>query len=113
MPTTEDSRNGEGLVRLTRLFIDRDLEVWPEFRAALIGGSLAPGENRVDSDVDCIFVFDQLDERVVPAEFVWVPQTGSYHSIFEVEASDVGGVQIDAWRVSTEEFRSTTWQPPS
>ena len=109
MPTTEDSRNGEELVRLTRLFIERELEVWPEFRAALIVGSIAHGENRVDSDVDCIFVFDQLDERVVPAEFVWIPQTGSYHSIFEVEASDVGGVQIDAWRVSTGEFRGGDW----
>lgn len=96
-------------MRLTRLFIERELKVWPEFRAALIVGSIAHGENRVDSDVDCIFVFDQLDERVVPAEFVWVPQTGAYHSIFEVEASDVGGVQIDAWRVSTEEFRRSEW----
>jgi len=109
MPATEDSRNGEELVRLIRLFIEHELEVWPEFRAALIVGSIAHGENRVDSDVDCIFVFDQLDERLVPAEFVWVPQTGSYHSIFEVEASDMGGVQIDAWRVSTEEFRSGEW----
>jgi hypothetical protein len=109
MPTAEDSRNGEELVRLTRLFVERELEAWPEFRAALIVGSIAHAENRVDSDVDCIFVFDQLDERVVPAEFVWVPQTGSYHTIFEVEAADVGGVQIDAWRVSTAEFRSGEW----
>ncbi len=103
------SRNGEELVRLTRLFIERELEVWPEFRAAMIVGSIAHGENRGDSDVDCIFVFDQVDERMVPAEFVWVPRTGSYHSIFEVEASVVAGVQIDAWRVSTEDFRSGEW----
>ncbi len=109
MPTTENSRNGEELLRLTRLFIERELEVWPEFRAALIVGSVAHRENRPDSDVDCIFVFDRVDERVVPAEFVWVPQTGSYHSISEVEASDVGGVQMDAWRVSTEEFSSSEW----
>ena len=95
---------------LTRLFIERELEPWPEFVAALIVGSVAHGEARPDSDVDCILVFDPPDERVVPAEFVWIPTDGSYHTISEVETSEVGVVQIDAKRVSLGEFRTREWE---
>ncbi len=98
------------LIRLARLFVERELDPWPEFVAALIVGSVAHGEARPDSDVDCILVFDPLDERIVPAEFVWIPETDSCHTIFEVEASEVGGVQIDAKRMSLEEFRTREWE---
>lgn len=98
------------LIHLARLFVERGLEPWPEFVAALIVGSVAHGEARPDSDVDCILVFDPLDERIVPAEFVWIPATGSYHTIFEVGASEVGGIQIDAKRVSLGELRTHEWE---
>ena len=96
-------------IELMREFVDRKLRVWPEFVAALIVGSIAHGEARSDSDVDCVLVFDKLDEAIVPAEFVWVPATDSYHTIFEVEASDVGGIQIDAKRVALDDFRHLEW----
>jgi len=96
-------------VELMREFVHRKLEVWPEFVAALVVGSIAHGEARSDSDVDCVLVFDKLDEAIVPAEFVWIPATDSCHTIFEVEASDVGGIQIDAKRVALDDFRHQEW----
>jgi hypothetical protein len=98
------------LLLLARLFVERKLEVWPAFRAALVVGSVAHGEARTDSDVDCILVFSPLDERIVPAEFVWVPATDTFHTIFEVDAAAVGGVQIDARRVALEEWRDQEWE---
>lgn len=101
--------HGNSQIELMRRFVHRKLEGWPEFVAVLIVGSIAHGEARSDSDVDCVLVFDKLDEAIVPAEFVWVPATDSYHTIFEVEASDVGGIQIDAKRVGLDDFRRQEW----
>ena len=106
---TDDATRVNSRIELMRLFVHRKLEVWPEFVAALIVGSVAHGEARSDSDVDCVLVFERLDEAIVPAEFVWVPATDSYHTIFEVEASDVGGIQIDAQRVTLDDFRGQEW----
>jgi len=106
---TEDAATFNSKIELMRQFVHRKLEVWPELVAALIVGSVAHGEARPDSDVDCILVFDEISEAIVPAEFVWVPATDSYHTIFEVEASDVGGIQIDAKRVALDDFRHQEW----
>jgi predicted nucleotidyltransferase len=96
-------------IELMHQFVHRKLDVWPEFVAALIVGSVAHGEARSDSDVDCVLVFDKLGEAIVPAEFVWVPATDAYHTIFEVEATEVGGIQIDAKRVALDELRREEW----
>lgn len=106
---TDDAKRVHSQLALMRRFVHRKPEVWPEFVAALVVGSVAHGEERSDSDVDCVLVFDRLDEAIVPAEFVWVPATDSYHTIFEVEASDVGGIQIDAKRVALDDFRRQEW----
>jgi predicted nucleotidyltransferase len=106
---TEVAMGVNSQVDLMRRFVRCKLEVWPEFVAALIVGSVAHGEARPDSDVDCVLVFDKLDEAIVPAEFVWVPATDAYHTIFEVEASDVGGIQIDAKRVALDDLRRQEW----
>jgi predicted nucleotidyltransferase len=100
------------LIRLTRLFVERKLEPWPEFLAALVVGSVANGEGRPDSDVDCIFIFRRLDERVVPAEFVWQPETDKFFTIFDAEADQIGAVQIDAGskRVALDEFLAADWE---
>ncbi len=95
---------------LMRQFVERNLEPWSEFQAALVVGSVAHGEARVDSDVDCIFLFDPLDERIVPAEFVWSPTTDTYSTIFEVDALAVGGIGIDSHRMSVAEFFSSEWE---
>jgi hypothetical protein len=105
----EGAAKVDSQIELMREFVHRKLEVWPEFVAALIVGSIAHGEARSDSDVDCVLVFDRMDEAIVPAEFVWVPATDAYHTIFEVEASDVGGIQIDAKRIALDDVWRQEW----
>lgn len=105
----EGSMTAEAQIELMRQFVHRRLEPWPEFVAALIVGSVAHGEGRPDSDVDCVLVFDALNEAIVPAEFVWVPDTDTYHTIFEVDAVEAGGLQIDAKRVALDDFLHREW----
>lgn len=97
------------LTEMIRLFVRRKLEPYPEFSAALIIGSVAHGEARADSDVDCVFVFDNVDERLIPAEFVWVPSTDTYYSIFAAEGAMADGVQVDAKRTSIAQFAEGDW----
>ena len=96
-------------LRIMRNFVERKLTIWPEFTAALVVGSVATGEARSDSDVDCILIFDKFNEGIVPAEFVWNPSTDTFHTIFDVEATDVGGVQVDANRVELSNFLNQEW----
>lgn len=86
-------------VDLARTFVERKLVPWPTFEAALIIGSIGHDEDRPDSDVDMVLLFDPLDLRIVPGEFVWTPADDQFHTI-RIEASDIGGVQIDAKRLS-------------
>lgn len=88
-------------INLARTFVERKLVPWPTLEAALIIGSIGHDEDRPDSDVDMVLLFDPLDLRIVPGEFVWTPADDQFHTIW-VEASDVGGVQIDAKRLSVE-----------
>jgi hypothetical protein len=57
-------------------------------------GSIATGRARPDSDIDAFVFLDPLDLFVVPAEFIWRPSDGTFHSIF----SDIEGVQFDFMR---------------
>lgn len=97
------------LIEMIRLFVRRKLEPYPEFSAAIIIGSVAHGEARADSDVDCVFVFDTVDERLIPAEFVWVPSTDAYYSIFAADEAMAEGVQVDAQRISVAQFAKGAW----
>lgn len=105
----EDGIRVDSQLEAMQQFVHRKLKPWPEFVGALVVGSIAHGEARPDSDVDCVLVFDPLNEGIVPAEFVWVPETDAFHTIFEVEASEVGGIQIDAKRMSLEDIRTLEW----
>jgi hypothetical protein len=99
----------ESQLTMMQEFVRRKLEPWPQFVGALVLGSVAHGEGRSDSDLDCVLVFDPMDEGIVPAEFVWEPGSDTFHTIFEVDAVDVGGVQIDAKRMSLADFRTLGW----
>ncbi|HWQ15362.1 MAG TPA: nucleotidyltransferase domain-containing protein [Roseiflexaceae bacterium] len=76
-------------------FIDRALAPYPAVRAVVGIGSIAAGTARPDSDIDALVFFDPLDLYIVPAEFIWRPQDGTFHSIF----SDVAGVELDLERL--------------
>lgn len=96
---------------LFELLVDRHLVPVPSFVGAVVIGSRVHDEHRADSDVDCVLIFEDVDERVIPGEFVWVPDDDSFHSIFEVEADEVGGAQVDAIgrRVGWVEFSEEPW----
>jgi hypothetical protein len=98
-------------IDLARRFVEDKLAPWAQFEAALVTGSFGHGEARDDSDVDMVLVFDPLDVRIVPGEFAWIPDSAEeFHPIVgpaAVEAREVGGVQIDAKRVSISYLESS------
>jgi hypothetical protein len=105
-----DRRMAHESVELARRFVEEKLVPYPQFEAALVTGSFGHGEARDDSDVDMVLVFDPLDVRIVPGEFAWVPGGAEeFHPVVgpaAVEARDVGGVQIDAKRISIADLDS-------
>ena len=100
----------ERTTALLDVFIERHLLPVDSFVGAVLLGSRAHGEARPSSDVDVIFIFEEVDERVVPGEFVWVPEDDSFHSIFEHGVDRTSALQIDAVnrRLSWREF-DTDW----
>src|SRR5262245_880493 len=85
-------------------FITRVLAPHPAVRSVVGIGSIATGSARPDSDIDAFVFFDPLDLFVVPAEFIWRPSDGTFHSIFH----DVEGVQFDFTRCDL-----ARWADPS
>jgi len=64
-------------------FVDRFLKPEPALRAVVGVGSIAFGTMRPDSDIDAVLFWDPIEHYIVPSEFVWVPESNTYHSIFE------------------------------
>lgn len=104
---------------LFELLVERHLEPFPGFVGAVLVGSRVHDEHRETSDVDCLLIFEEVDvadrvagERIIPGEFVWVPDDDSFHSIFEIDAAAAGGVQVDAIgrRLSWREFSTGEWK---
>jgi hypothetical protein len=97
-------------IDLARRFVDMKLAPWPQFEGAMVTGSFGHGEAREESDVDMVLVFDPLDVRIVPGEFAWSPE--HEYEFFPVvgpsavEAREIGGIQIDAKRMSIHDLES-------
>lgn len=91
--------------------IERHLLPVDSFIGAILVGSRAHGEARPSSDVDLVLIFEEVDERVIPGEFVWVPDDDSFHSIFEHGIDRSSAIQVDAVgrRLSWREFSETEW----
>lgn len=100
------------VIDLLARFVKLNLEEFTSFKAALIVGSHAYNEARDNSDVDCIFLFDKVDYRLVPAEFVWSLKDNAIYSTEEKEAEEVDGIQIDAKRLGLDEFLTSEWSDP-
>jgi hypothetical protein len=87
-------------------FIEREMVREPSVQGVVGIGSIASGLARPDSDIDAILLMDPHDLYAVPAEFVWRPSDGTYHSIFvEVEGACV---QFDFARLDLAQ-----WADPS
>jgi hypothetical protein len=90
-------------------FIERELKPVAAVQAVIGIGSIATGQMRTDSDIDGVVFFDPLDYYIVPAEFIWRPSDGTFHSIFsedpEKQADDI---QLDLLRLDWR-----TWSDPA
>lgn len=102
-PATEEKRN-----QLKR-FIEQVLEPEPAVMGVVGIGSLASGHMRPDSDIDAVVFLDPFDLYIVPAESVWRPETGSFHSIFE---DGVEGVQLDFTRLAWQQWSDPAFEWP-
>ncbi|MGB3713043.1 MAG: nucleotidyltransferase domain-containing protein [Candidatus Promineifilaceae bacterium] len=93
-PATEAKRND------LLSFIERVLQPEPSVQAVIGIGSIATGHSRPGSDIDIVVFFDPMDWYIIPAEFIWRPLDGSYHSIF-TEDEDVRqeGIALDCRRL--------------
>jgi hypothetical protein len=101
-PATEEKR--------TELlsFIEHVLRPETSVQAVIGIGSIATGHSRPESDIDVAIFFDPMDWYIVPAEFIWRPIDGSYHSIFEEdEVIRQEGFSLDCLRL---DFR--LWSAP-
>ena len=84
-------------------FIDRFLKLEPALRAVVGVGSIAFGTMRPDSDIDALLFWDPIDRYVVPAEFVWIPESNTYHSIFAPDLPETG-IQFDFQHFDLQEW---------
>jgi hypothetical protein len=89
-------------------FIERELVPEPAVQAVIGIGSIASGLAQPDSDIDAIVFLDPFDWYIVPAEFIWRPSDGSFHSIFSSEPELEEDIQFDFAR-----FDLVQWADPS
>jgi predicted nucleotidyltransferase len=82
-------------------FVERVVQPIAAVQGIVAIGSLAAGTARPDSDIDLIAFLDPFDPYALPAEAIWRPDDGSYHSIFR----EIEGLQIDIQRLDLAEWR--------
>jgi hypothetical protein len=106
-PATEVKRNE----LLT--FIERELKPVTAVQAVIGIGSIATGRMRPDSDIDAVVFFDPFDYYIVPAEFIWRPSDGTFHSIFSHDPEvQEGGIQLDLLRLDWRTWANTAFSWP-
>jgi hypothetical protein len=94
-------------------FIRQVLEPQPEVQAVLAVGSIATGLARPDSDLDAILFLDPYDPYVVPAEFLWNPVDGTFHSHLTGEDTlQREGLQFDFVRCDLRKWADPAFSCP-
>jgi hypothetical protein len=94
-------------------FIERVLEPEPSVQAVVGIGSIATGRMQSHSDIDVAVFFDPMDWHVIPAEFIWRPSDGSYHSIFIVdEEVRQDGIDLDCLRLDLQTWCAADYEWP-
>jgi hypothetical protein len=102
-PATEEKRNQ------LKLFIDRVLESEPAVQGVIGIGSMATGHMHPDSDIDAVIFLDPLELYIAPAEAIWRPETGSFHSILE---DGVRGIRFDFTRLAWQQWSDPEFEWP-
>lgn len=86
-------------------FIERNLAPEAAIQGVVGIGSIATGQMRPGSDIDAVIFFDPYDPYIVPAEAIWLPADGSFHSIFSKETRvQESGIQLDFTRCALDEW---------
>lgn len=89
--------------------IDRLLKPNPAVEAVIGIGSIATGSMRQDSDIDAIVLFQRYDPYIIPAEFIWMPEGNSFHSIFSRDPN----VQDHGWQFDFARRQLDEWRDPT
>lgn len=94
-------------------FIGRVVKPEPAVQAVIGIGSIATGRIGPDSDIDIVVFFDPMDLYIIPAEFIWRPADGSYHSIF-VDDDEVRdeGIELDCLRLDLNRWADPEYDWP-
>jgi len=102
-PNTEEKR------QQLLAFVERVLEPEPAVQAVVAIGSIVNDLARPDSDIDAFVFFDPMDWYIIPAEFIWHPRDGTFHSIFiEDRRVKEEGISLDCQRLDLRK-----WSDPS
>jgi hypothetical protein len=106
-PATEEKR------KELLSFIERVLQPEPAVQAVIGIGSIATGYMRPESDIDVVVFFDPMDWYIIPAEFIWRPVDGSYHSIF-IEDEEIlkEGIGLDCLRLDLSFWGDPVYEWP-
>ncbi|MBV7328247.1 nucleotidyltransferase domain-containing protein [Chloroflexi bacterium TSY] len=106
-PTPSSIQKRQQLVDFTERYLKPEAAI----QAVIAVGSIATGTARPDSDIDAILFLDPLDYYIVPSESVWMPETGTFHSIFDKDAdSQYGGIQFDFMRFDLEQWSDPNYE---
>ncbi len=94
-------------------FIRRVLEPEPAVKAVVGIGSIATGQMGPDSDIDAAVFFEPMDWYIIPAEFIWRPSDGTYHSIFTTDVwVKEEGIALDCRRLDLRQWSDPTFDWP-
>jgi len=108
MSTPATGRKRAELLQL----IERVLAPEPAVQGVVAVGSVASGLARADSDIDAVVFLQPFDAYIVPAEFIWQPSDGSFHSIFSEEPALETGIQFDLTRVDLARWAEPSFEWP-
>jgi hypothetical protein len=96
-----------------QLFIERVLAPDLVVQGVVGIGSLATGQVRAGSDIDIVVFLEPMDWHVIPAEFIWRPSDGTFHSIFTRDPLVLReGISIDAMRVDMARYADSRFHWP-
>ena len=104
-PATEEKR------QQLQDFIEQVLAPEEAVRGVVGIGSMASGHMHSESDIDAVVFLDPYDLFIVPAESVWNPADGSFHSIFD-KSEIPHGIEMDLARYNLAQWADPAFDWP-
>lgn len=104
-PATEEKR------QQFQHFIDQILAPEDAVKGVVGIGSIASGQMHSESDIDAVVFLNPFDHFIAPAESIWNPIDGSFHSIFD-KSEVPGGIELDLARCDLNKWASQEFEWP-